>query len=50
MNNLSLHGAVIYDGLIAKAAQKAGCDILVTYNITDFHRVWPLTSADFVEP
>lgn len=50
MKDLFLYGAIIYDGLIAKAAQKVRCDILVTYNITDFHRVWPLTSADFVEP
>ena len=50
MRELSLHGAIIYDGLIAKAAEKAGCSKLVTYNIRDFHRVWPLTTADLVEP
>ncbi|MDZ7719119.1 MAG: type II toxin-antitoxin system VapC family toxin [Balneolaceae bacterium] len=55
MKEFSLHGAIIYDALIydaliAKAAEKTGCDILVTYNISDFHRVWPITSADLVEP
>lgn len=50
MKDLSLHGAIIYDALIAKAAEKTGCDKLVTYNIRDFHRVWPLTTADLIEP
>lgn len=50
MNELALHGAIIYDGLIAKSAEKAGCDKLVTYNIKDFQRVWPLTTADLIEP
>lgn len=49
MKDLALHGAIIYDGLIAKSAEKAGCDKLVTYNIKDFQRVWPLTSADLIE-
>ncbi len=50
MKKLSLHGAIIYDGLIARAAEKAECDEIVTYNVQDFQRVWPLTSANLVEP
>lgn len=50
MKQLALQGAIVYDGLIAKAAEKVGCDKLVTYNIKDFHRVWPLTTADLIEP
>jgi predicted nucleic acid-binding protein len=34
-------GAVIYDALIARAAQKARVDRLVTLNPRDFLRVWP---------
>jgi len=50
MKNQSLHGAVIYDGVIAKAADKAGCDEIVTFNVQDFQRVWALTKANLVEP
>jgi predicted nucleic acid-binding protein len=34
-------GAVIYDTLIARAAQKARVDRLLTLNPRDFLRVWP---------
>lgn len=50
MEEMALHGATIYDGLIARAAEKAGCSELVTYNIKDFQRVWQITSADLIEP
>jgi len=50
LSTLSLHGAVIYDGLITHAAEKVTADEIVTYNIPDFKRVWPLTGADLIEP
>lgn len=50
MKKLSLHGAVVYDGLIARAAEKAECKQIVTYNVQDFQRIWPLTSANLIEP
>jgi predicted nucleic acid-binding protein len=50
MNKLSLVGAIVYDGLVAYAAQKIEADEVVTYNIKDFQRVWPLTNADLIEP
>jgi len=34
-------GGVIYDALIARAAEKASADRLLTLNGTDFRRVWP---------
>jgi predicted nucleic acid-binding protein len=34
-------GAVIYDALISRAAQKARVDRLLTLNPRDFLRVWP---------
>lgn len=41
MATKGLAGGVIYDALIAKAAQKSGADQLMTFNERDFRRVWP---------
>ncbi len=38
---LGLSGGLIYDALIAKAAQKSGVDCLLTFNADDFKLVWP---------
>lgn len=38
---LDLAGGVVYDALIARAAEVAGVDRLVTLNERDFRRVWP---------
>ena len=40
MTKLGLSGGVVYDALIARAAEKAGVDRLVTLNAADFRRVW----------
>lgn len=37
----SLGGGVVYDGLIARCAQKARVDRLLTLNPADFVRAWP---------
>ncbi len=50
MKRDSLHGAIIYDGLIARASSKINADYLVTYNVEDFQRVWKLTASTLVEP
>lgn len=50
MEKFSLHGAIVYDALIAKAADKIDANQIVTYNIQDFQRVWSLSSAELVEP
>lgn len=39
---------ILFDTAIT--AEKAECDEMVTYNVQDFQRVWPLTSANLVEP
>ena len=39
--DLGLTGGIVYDALIARAAQKAGADKLVTFNPDHFRRVWP---------
>jgi predicted nucleic acid-binding protein len=41
MAELGLNGGVIYDALIAQAAQKARVERLLTLNLDDFKRVWP---------
>jgi predicted nucleic acid-binding protein len=41
LSELGLSGGVVYDALIARAAQKAKVDRLLTANPEDFKRVWP---------
>jgi len=41
MSDLGLIGGIIYDALIAKVAQKAKVERLLTLNIEHFRRVWP---------
>lgn len=41
MATLGLGGGAVYDALIARAAEKASVDKLVTFNVADFERVWP---------
>lgn len=41
MAELGLAGGVVYDALIAKAAEIAEVDRLVTLNEADFRRAWP---------
>jgi predicted nucleic acid-binding protein len=41
LSDLGLSGGVVYDALIARAAQKSKVDRLLTANPEDFRRVWP---------
>lgn len=50
MTNLGLRGGSIYDALIAKSAQKAGADHILTFNYRDFMRVWPDGINYLIEP
>jgi len=47
---LGLPGGVVYDALIACAAQKAQAEALVTFNVRDFRRVWPEGHGRIIEP
>lgn len=38
---MGLTGGVIYDALIARAAQKSHAERLLTLDLVDFERVWP---------
>jgi predicted nucleic acid-binding protein len=46
----AISGGAVYDALIAKAAEKAGVDKLVTLNGEDFRRVWPAGAAKITSP
>ena len=50
MASLGLAGGVVYDALAARAAQKAGVDRLLTFNIGDFQRVWPGGTRFIMQP
>ncbi|MBW2262003.1 MAG: PIN domain-containing protein [Deltaproteobacteria bacterium] len=41
VSELGLAGGVIYDALIARAAERSGVDRLLTLNPDHFRRVWP---------
>jgi predicted nucleic acid-binding protein len=41
MSESGLTGGIVYDALIAKVAQKAKVERLLTFNSEDFMRVWP---------
>ena len=47
LSELGLSGGVVYDALIARAAQKSRVDRLLTFNARDFLRVWP-EGAEFL--
>jgi predicted nucleic acid-binding protein len=43
-------GGMVYDALIARAAEKANVDYLVTLNDKHFHKVWPAGGNRIVSP
>jgi predicted nucleic acid-binding protein len=47
---LNLTGGVIYDALILRAAERAGVDRVLTFNVDDFRRLWPDTAAKIAAP
>ena len=47
---LNLAGGTIYDALIAAAARKAKASRLLTFNVSDFRRVWPDAGDRICEP
>ena len=47
---LGLTGGVVYDALTAFAARKAKVDRLLTFNVSDFKRVWPEGADRIIAP
>jgi predicted nucleic acid-binding protein len=50
MSELGISGGAVYDALIAKSAQKAGAERILTFNVADFKRVWPEGAAQIAVP
>jgi predicted nucleic acid-binding protein len=47
---LGIGGGAIFDALIARAAEKAGADRLLTFDVAHFRRVWPDGAAIIASP
>jgi predicted nucleic acid-binding protein len=50
VSEMGLSGGVIYDALIARAAEKGGAERLLTLNQADFRRVWPEGQSILLAP
>ncbi len=46
----NLSGGVIYDALILKSALKFKADRLITFNVSDFKRIWPDADIQIISP
>ena len=49
-SELGLSGGIIYDALIAKVAEKAKVERILTLNLKYFRRVWEGRKEALVEP
>lgn len=47
---LGVAGGAVYDAVIAKAAELANVDFLLTLNVSHFQRVWPNGASRVVSP
>jgi len=50
MGNMGLPGGLIFDALIACAAEKINAHRLVTFNVKHFSRVWPEGQDRIISP
>lgn len=50
ISGMGLAGGIIYDALIARAAEKAEVERLITFNAAHFRRVWPEGESLLVTP
>ena len=50
LSQAGLGGGIVYDGLIARVAELAGVDLLVTFNVSHFLQVWPAGAGRIVSP
>jgi predicted nucleic acid-binding protein len=47
---LGLSGGIVYDALIARAAEVSGAERLLTLNTADFRRAWPEGESILLSP
>jgi predicted nucleic acid-binding protein len=50
MADLNVPGGAVYDALILRAAERAGVDRILTFNVEDFCRLWPENAAKIAAP
>jgi len=50
LSQRGISGGAVYDAIIAKAAELAQVDRLLTINEAHFHRVWPVGSSKIISP
>ena len=50
LSQRGISGGAVYDAIIARAAELAQVDRLLTINKAHFHKVWPLGSSKIVSP
>lgn len=50
ISGMELAGGIVYDALIAHAAEKARVEHLITFNSAHFRRVWPEGEARLITP
>lgn len=50
LGELGLPGGIVYDAIACRAAAKAGCDVILTFNPKDFRRAWPDSGIRVEEP
>ena len=50
LGQLGVAGGSVYDAVIAKAAELASVDYLLTLNVGHFQRVWPSGASRIVSP
>lgn len=48
--DLNMAGAVVYDALILRAAERAAADQILTFNVQDFRRLWPEGAGKIAAP
>lgn len=50
LRDSGLSGGIIYDALAFKAAIKSNADKLITFNVSDFKRLWPDEKIRILSP
>lgn len=50
LSSTGVIGGATYDALILQSAKQAAVDLVVTFNVKDFQRVFPKLKARIVEP
>jgi predicted nucleic acid-binding protein len=50
MADLNVAGAVVYDAVILRAAERAGADQILTFNVQYFRRLWPEGAGKIAAP